>query len=146
MTFDSFYDNVLVGRELLSRLLVVWALISLSALVGEDLVLSADATTTTHLSGRIIPQSGSDLNIIGQLFSNYLAGDNLTLVAKGVSVQPPGSSSTVSWLSTAFATLALDVILPGEKLDVCTHSFLISHLRFLIVVISRSFNLSHLLT
>ncbi|KAJ3868577.1 hypothetical protein EV359DRAFT_77557 [Lentinula novae-zelandiae] len=101
VTFDSFYDNVLVGP-----------------LVGEDLVLSADATTTTHLSGRIIPQSGSDLNIIGQLFSNYLAGDNLTLVAKGVSVQPPGSSSTVSWLSTAFATLALDVILPGEKLDV----------------------------
>ncbi|KAH7875192.1 uncharacterized protein C8R40DRAFT_1170817 [Lentinula edodes] len=101
VTFDSFYDNVLVGP-----------------LVGEDLVLSADATTTTHLSGRIIPQSGSDLNTIGQLFSDYLAGDNLTLVAKGVSVQPPGSSSTVSWLSTAFATLALDVILPGEKLDV----------------------------
>ncbi|KAJ3850500.1 hypothetical protein EV368DRAFT_84496 [Lentinula lateritia] len=101
VTFDSFYDNVFVGP-----------------LVGEDLVLSADATTTTHLSGRIIPQSGSDLNTIGQLFSDYLAGDNLTLVAKGVSVQPRGSSSTVSWLSTAFATLALDVILPGEKLDV----------------------------
>ncbi|KAJ4468227.1 hypothetical protein J3R30DRAFT_3715154 [Lentinula aciculospora] len=101
VTFNSYYDNVLVGP-----------------LAGENLFLSADAITTTHLSGRIIPQSGSDLNVIGQLFSNYLTGENLTLVAKGVSVQPLGSSSVVNWLSAAFATLALEVILPGQKLDV----------------------------
>ncbi|KAJ3724969.1 hypothetical protein DFJ43DRAFT_1197841 [Lentinula guzmanii] len=101
VTFDSFFDNVLVGP-----------------LTGENLFLAADAITTTHLDGRIVPQAGSDLDTIGQLFSDYLAGENITLVARGVSVQPSGSSSTVTWLSTAFATLSLDVVLPGQKFDV----------------------------
>ncbi|KAJ3838704.1 hypothetical protein F5878DRAFT_725102 [Lentinula raphanica] len=101
VTFNSFFDDVLVGP-----------------LTGNSLFLAADAVTTTHLDGRILPQSGSDLDVIGQLFSDYLAGDNITLVAQGVSVQPSSSSGTVDWLSTAFATLSLNVILPGQKFEV----------------------------
>ncbi|KIK68835.1 hypothetical protein GYMLUDRAFT_34828 [Collybiopsis luxurians FD-317 M1] len=101
VTFNSFYDNVLVGP-----------------LSASDLFLAPSSETTAHLSGRIVPQSGSDLDTIGQLFSDFLAGKNSTLVVKGVSVQPPGSSGTVSWLSTAFQTLALDVTLPGQKFNV----------------------------
>lgn len=61
---------------------------------------------------------GPDLDNIGILFSNFLAGANQTLVTKGDSVQPPGSSQPVTWLSTAFKTLSLNVLLPGEKLPV----------------------------
>lgn len=66
----------------------------------------------------MIPQSGSGLSTIGKLFSEYLAADNITLNVQGDSVQPPGANGPVTWLSTAFKTLTLDVTLPGEKFDV----------------------------
>lgn len=88
-------------------------------MVANDLFLAPDSDTTTGLTGRIVPQSGSDLDTIGQLFSAFLAGENSTLVVKGVSVQPTGSSGTVIWLSNAFTTLSLDVILPGQMFEVC---------------------------
>ncbi|EPQ57376.1 hypothetical protein GLOTRDRAFT_120580 [Gloeophyllum trabeum ATCC 11539] len=84
-------------------------------LSGSNLYLAPQTTTTTHLSGRIIPQSGSDLDAIGELFSHFLAGDNQTLSVRGESVQPSGSSQPVGWLSQAFKTLELQVILPGKK-------------------------------
>ncbi|KII92866.1 hypothetical protein PLICRDRAFT_102438 [Plicaturopsis crispa FD-325 SS-3] len=96
--FDAYFDNTLVGP-----------------LSGDNLFLAASTTTKASLSGHIIPQSGSDLDTIGTLFSKFLAGDNQTLSVKGSSVQPSGSSEPVSWLSTAFKTLTLDVILPGHK-------------------------------
>jgi hypothetical protein len=74
--------------------------------------------TVSHLSGRIIPQSGGDLNNIGQLFSNFLAGQNSSLLAKGDSVTPPGASEPVTWLSEAFQTLELPVTLPGRKFNI----------------------------
>lgn len=88
------------------------------ALSGDHLFLAANSQTATHLSGRIIPQSGSDLDTIGVLFSRFLAGENQTLTTKGDSVQPDGSSQPVTWLSDAFKTLSLEVILPGQKFDV----------------------------
>lgn len=66
----------------------------------------------------MIPQSGSGLSTIGKLFSEYLAADNITLNVQGDTVQPPGANGPVTWLSTAFKTLTLDVILPGKKFDV----------------------------
>lgn len=89
-----------------------------TALSGSDLFLAANSKTVTHLSGRIIPQSGADLDNIGTLFSGFLAGQNQTLVAKGDSVQPSGSTEPVTWLSDAFKTLSLDVTLPGQKFNV----------------------------
>lgn len=94
------------------------------ALSGSGLFLTADTTTKLHLSGRIVPQSGSDLDVIGELFSNFLAGENQTLNVVGQSVQPSGSSRPVSWLTTAFMSLTLNVTLPGERFTVgiyCTN-------------------------
>ncbi|KAG6813669.1 hypothetical protein H0H92_008517 [Tricholoma furcatifolium] len=101
ITFQAFFQDVLVGP-----------------LAADNVFLAPDATTTLQLSGRMIPQTGSDLDTIGVLFSNFLAGNNQTLVTKGNSVQPSGSDGPVTWLSTAFQTLALEVTLPGQKFDI----------------------------
>ena len=85
---------------------------------GSSLSLAPESVTKEHLSGRMLPQSGSDLDTIGTLFSVYLAGENQTLSVVGESVQPPGASDAVTWLSTAFKTLTLSVTLPGQKFDV----------------------------
>ncbi|KAJ7251753.1 hypothetical protein B0H12DRAFT_1234031 [Mycena haematopus] len=83
-------------------------------------VLGGQYDHGNHLSGRIIPQSGSDLSNIGVLFSNFLAGHNQTLTVQGDSVQPTGSSQPVAWLSAAFKTLTLDVVLPGQTFTIIT--------------------------
>ncbi|KAF9484474.1 hypothetical protein BDN70DRAFT_872495 [Pholiota conissans] len=87
-------------------------------LSASGLSLKANSLTKTHLSGRIVPKSGADLDKTGSLFSHFLNGQNTTLQTTGQSVQPPGSSGAVDWLSTAFKSLTLDVILPGEKFQV----------------------------
>lgn len=53
---------------------------------------------------------------MGQLFSSYLAGQNQTLSVTGESVDP--GSGTISWLSTAFKTLTINVTLPGQTYEV----------------------------
>ncbi|TDL25981.1 hypothetical protein BD410DRAFT_895443 [Rickenella mellea] len=97
VSFQSFFNDVLVGP-----------------LSGSGLTLVPQASTALHLSGRIVPQSGANLDAIGKLFSAFLAGANQTLVVKGQSVQPSGSSQPVAWLSTAFQSLTLQVTLPGQ--------------------------------
>jgi len=92
------------------------------ALLGSNLFLAADTTTKTHLTGRIIPQSGSDLDTIGALFSQYLQGDNITLIAQGDSVVPTGSTTPISWLSGAFKTLSLSITLPGQRYTVSSNT------------------------
>lgn len=101
VTFNSFFQGTFVGP-----------------LSAKNLFLAAASQTRSHLSGRIQPQSGNDLANLGILFSKFLAGENQTLVTKGESVQPDGSNGPVTWLSAAFKTLSLDVILPGQKFDV----------------------------
>lgn len=58
------------------------------------------------------------METIGKLFSEFLAGRNTTLETRGDSVTPPGASGPVTWLSTAFKTLSLSVVLPGQKFEV----------------------------
>ncbi|KAF9222628.1 hypothetical protein BS17DRAFT_802839 [Gyrodon lividus] len=101
VTFQAYLDNTLIGP-----------------LTATDLVLPPEAQVTSHLSGRMIPQSGDGLTVLGQLFSEYLAADNITLSVKGESVQPTGASSPVTWLSDAFQTLTLNVNLPGQKFNI----------------------------
>ncbi|KAJ3567055.1 hypothetical protein NP233_g6616 [Leucocoprinus birnbaumii] len=101
VTFQSFYKDTLVGP-----------------LAASNLTLTPLSVTNTHFTGRIIPQSGNDLEVIGQLFSEFLMGHNSTLTTRGDSVQPPGANGPVTWLSTAFKTLSLSVILPGQQFDV----------------------------
>jgi hypothetical protein len=69
--------------------------------------------TKAHLSGRITPKSGDELAAIGNLFTQFLAGQNQTLSVQGNFVQPSGTAA-VGWLSDAFKTLTLQVILPGH--------------------------------
>jgi hypothetical protein len=87
----------------------------------------------------MIPQTGSGLSTIGKLFTEYLAADNITLNVQGDTVQPPGANGPVTWLSTAFKTLTLDVILPGKKFDV---RFLAIEEKF-VLMINRSSNRLH---
>ena len=92
--------------------------VDIGPLTGTDLYLAAMTTTTEHLTGRITPKSSSsDLDTLGVLFSNYLAGKNQTLNVKGVSVAPDGSDD-ITWLSTAFKTLEINVTLPGQIFQV----------------------------
>lgn len=133
VTFQAYFDNTLVGRERFYILTLVHSLRrdGSLALSATDLVLPPEGQVTTHLTGRMVPQSGNALNVIGQLFSEYLAPDNITLSVTGESVQPTGASSPVTWLSDAFKTLTLQVTLPGQKFNVSTtagsKSSLIAH-------------------
>jgi Protein of unknown function (DUF3712) len=86
----------------------------LGPLVGGSPFPAVDNTTALQLEGRIMPQSGNNLNTVGQLFSNILAGNDSTLQVKGVSVDPCGNCSEVSWLSKAFQSLSLNLTLPGK--------------------------------
>ncbi|KAG7446409.1 uncharacterized protein BT62DRAFT_931852 [Guyanagaster necrorhizus] len=99
VVFQSYYEGTLVGP-----------------LTATDFILTASSETASHFSGRIMPQSGDDLNTVGRLFSAFLAGENSTLITTGDSVQP--SESTVDWLSAAFKTLSLNVILSGQIFNV----------------------------
>lgn len=121
VNFQTFFKETHVGREYLvfSSVVLVLTITVSSALSASHLFLTASSITSTHLTGRIIPQSGTDLNNMGELFSKYLAGENQTLVTKGDTVQPDGSNQPVIWLSDAFKTLSLEVILPGQHFDVC---------------------------
>ncbi|KAG6891741.1 hypothetical protein C0992_006161 [Termitomyces sp. T32_za158] len=78
VTFQSFFQDTLVGP-----------------LSGNDLFLAPGVTTKSHLSGRMLPQTGKDLDNLGILFSNFLAGKDQTLTTKGDSVQPSGSDEPV---------------------------------------------------
>jgi len=83
------------------------------ALSTTSLALAPLSMTKAHLSGRITPKSEGELATIGKLFSQFLAGQNQTLSVEGDFVQPSGTTA-VSWLSNAFKTLTLQVILPGQ--------------------------------
>ncbi|KAI0631497.1 hypothetical protein C8Q77DRAFT_1218963 [Trametes polyzona] len=91
---------------------------TIGPLAGNNLFLAPMTDTTLHLSGRMVPQNGDDLNVMGKLFSDFLAGKNQSLSVKGESVQPTGSNGPVQWLSTAFKTVTLNVTLPGETFDI----------------------------
>lgn len=119
VTFNSFFDGTLVGRMYFCLTVKGLSIdLGLPALSANNLVLKSNSVAQTHLTGRIVPQAGADLDKLGVLFSQFLNGQNASLQTTGVSVQPPGTSGTVGWLSTAFTSLTLDVILPGEKLEV----------------------------
>lgn len=122
VTFEARFQNVLVGP-----------------LTANNLSLKPNAVTETHLSGRIVPQSGDDLTTIGILFSAFLAGQNVTLETRGQSVQPPGADGPVTWLSTAFSTLSLNVILPGEQFNIIK-SIVLNDLKVVIETQEQAFS------
>ncbi len=118
VNFEASFQGTTIGRKFADRVARGLYLNLRAALSGSNLFLAPMADTTLHLSGRMIPQSGDDLNTMGQLFSDFLAGKNQSLSVQGESVQPTGSDGPVQWLSTAFKTITLNVTLPGETFDV----------------------------
>ena len=89
-----------------------------SALTGNNFFLAPETMTNLHLSGRITPKSGVDLDVMGELFTNFLQSKNQTISVRGNSVQPTGSATSVAWLNSAFQSLTVDVTLPGQSLQV----------------------------
>ncbi|WFD44515.1 hypothetical protein MPSI1_003183 [Malassezia psittaci] len=83
---------------------------------STDLFLAGQTTTYTLLHGFITHKSGNaEIQATGTLFSQYLQGKNSSLVVKGDSVvTTENGNKPVSWLSKAFKTLTLDLILPGQ--------------------------------
>lgn len=80
-----------------------------------DLFLALLATTNALLEGLFVPQSGDGIRTTGVLFSEFLQGVNQTLQATGVSVVTPAQPDRpTNWLSAAFKTLTIDVLLPGK--------------------------------
>lgn len=87
---------------------------------STNLFLAAHASTSTVLRGFITSKSSDkDRNVTGNLFSGYLQGKNQTLEVKGDSVVTRANGNKpVKWLSTAFKTLTLKVILPGKIYEI----------------------------
>jgi hypothetical protein len=96
--FDAYFMGTLVGP-----------------IAARNLFLASKATTVAIIDGRIVRQTGQGLVNIGILFSQFLAGQNSTLEARGVSVMSPASNGQpVRWLSDAFSRFRTNVILPGK--------------------------------
>ncbi|CAM0140292.1 hypothetical protein VKS41_005895 [Umbelopsis sp. WA50703] len=76
---------------------------------------------TLNLVGRMVPLTNpNDLNLAGQLFSNYLAGIPSNTTASGVSAAPDGVHP-ITWLSEGLESVQLDVSLaPNSALKIIT--------------------------
>lgn len=61
--FEAYYSGVDIG-----------------VLTASNLDLVPLGTSMEHLSGRLVPQSGSALDTVGDLFSRFLAGQNTVRV------------------------------------------------------------------
>lgn len=107
------------------KLCMVWLMVCTPAniisislvgpVIGSGLTLPPKSITALPLTGTILATTSQpNLNALGVLFSQFLAGKNSTLQVTGNSVVSPAQpGSPVTWLSAAFKTLTLDVNLPG---------------------------------
>ncbi|KAL9935874.1 hypothetical protein V8E36_005451 [Tilletia maclaganii] len=102
--FEIFYGSLDVG-----------------SVTANDLFLAPKTDNAAVLDGFIQRQSGDGLERIGDLFSNFLAGNDSSLRIKGTSVRSPAQpNSPVRWLTAAFESLNLNVVLPGKRYNVIT--------------------------
>ena len=87
---------------------------------SNNLFIGAHTTTSATLHGFITRKdSDADRDITGDLFSNYLQGKNKTLAIKGDSVVTRANGNKpVKWLTAAFKSLTLKVVLPGKIYDI----------------------------
>ena len=97
--FNIFFENQYVGPA-----------------HASNLFLKGLATTSSILNGFITRKNGNaEVQATGKLFSQYLQGKNSQLSVKGVSVVTrENGNKPVSWLTKAFKTLTLNVVLPGH--------------------------------
>ncbi|GAA6027071.1 hypothetical protein JCM8097_006088 [Rhodosporidiobolus ruineniae] len=86
---------------------------------GKGLTLPPKSTVSLPLEGTIIYRDdAAGLAALGEVFSQFLLGEDVPLEVTGDSVVTPAQSSPVSWLSAAFKTLTLNVSLPGHQYDI----------------------------
>ncbi|KAH8979124.1 hypothetical protein EDB92DRAFT_1821158 [Lactarius akahatsu] len=97
VSFQAFFEGTVIGP-----------------LSTTSLALAPESVTNAHLSGRISPKSGSDLNAIGKLFSQFLAGKNQTLSVQGDSVQPTGTG-TVGWIIDSITLSDLEIAMTEQN-------------------------------
>ncbi|SGY79107.1 BQ5605_C008g05044 [Microbotryum silenes-dioicae] len=83
---------------------------------ASDLTLKAKSNTSKSLVGTVIYRNDANgLTSLGDVFSLFLAGENVPLTVTGSSVTSPAQKTPVKWLSEAFGQLVLTVPLPGKK-------------------------------
>ncbi|CAO3592056.1 unnamed protein product [Absidia cylindrospora] len=99
VAFNSYYQDVLVGP--------------LAASPGN---FPPSGTSSIAMKGRMVPQKTKHgLDMVGQVFENYLAAKNSLLTVVGDAANGP--SGPVGWLTKAFKTLKIEnVVLPGPKI------------------------------
>ncbi|WFD49313.1 hypothetical protein GLX27_003993 [Malassezia furfur] len=83
---------------------------------STNLFLRGLSTTSALLHGFITHKSGNaEIQATGKLFSQYLQGKNSDLRVRGDSVVTrENGNKPVGWLSKAFRSLTLNVVLPGH--------------------------------
>ncbi|WFD34248.1 hypothetical protein MCUN1_001085 [Malassezia cuniculi] len=83
---------------------------------SNNLFLAPASVTSSSLTGEITKRtSNQQTEATGKLFSLYLQGKNQTLTITGDSVTTrENGNKPVDWLSEAFRTLSLKVVLPGK--------------------------------
>ncbi|OZJ03376.1 hypothetical protein BZG36_04495 [Bifiguratus adelaidae] len=98
--FENYFENVDIGPA-----------------GATNVLLAPLATSNLTMQGRLIPQSGTGLQAVNNLFDNYLNGTESPLTIVGS--YGSGPNGQVSWLSNAFKTLKIDnVMLPaGHNLN-----------------------------
>lgn len=76
-------------------------------------VIPPKATGNIAMKGRLVPQDSQEgLDVVTEVFENYLSAKDTPLEVKGVSGSGPNGE--VGWLTTGFKTLDIqNVILPG---------------------------------
>jgi hypothetical protein len=78
------------------------------------------------LDGVLVPHIGDShaLDVLGQVFSGYISGDSVPVVAKGVSTRQ-SNGDYISWLSSGISALSIHVplksptpITPIQSIDI----------------------------
>ncbi|CAG8537235.1 25963_t:CDS:2 [Dentiscutata erythropus] len=78
---------------------------------ANDVVLKPNDAISLNLNGRLIPQTSDDgLEVIQQIFNEFLAVKEIPLSTKGTDLNPP-----ISWLVSGVRSLTIDTVLPAQK-------------------------------
>ncbi|KAL1921322.1 uncharacterized protein VTP21DRAFT_11038 [Calcarisporiella thermophila] len=79
---------------------------------AKDQVILPLKPSELHLSGRLLPQTSQEgLESVSKVVNNLLTGADTPLT--GIGVDAFGPEGRVDWLSSAFQSLKLELILPG---------------------------------
>ncbi|KAL1915516.1 uncharacterized protein VTP21DRAFT_6640 [Calcarisporiella thermophila] len=88
--------------------------IKVAELAALNQLIDSEAEVNLALQGRLLPQTTEEgLKAASELFNNFIHGIDTPLDVTGGDVL--GGGGKVDWLSAAFRTLKLNLVLPGAK-------------------------------